>query len=64
MLADARSLLRALEIARRAEYVELAGDPDYQEAFCAGVPVPEPAGASDVAVRVVGDTDASDRYGV
>lgn len=41
MLVDARSRRRALEIARRAEYVDLAGDPDYQEAFCDGVPFPE-----------------------
>lgn len=40
ILADARSRRRAIEIAQRTEFVELAGDPAYEAAFCAGIPFP------------------------
>jgi uncharacterized 2Fe-2S/4Fe-4S cluster protein (DUF4445 family) len=42
ILVDGQSRRRAIDAARRAEYVELAGDPDYEAAFCAGIPFPEP----------------------
>jgi uncharacterized 2Fe-2S/4Fe-4S cluster protein (DUF4445 family) len=42
MLADGRSRRRAIGIAERCEYVELGGDLDYEAAFSAGLPFPEP----------------------
>jgi uncharacterized 2Fe-2S/4Fe-4S cluster protein (DUF4445 family) len=40
ILADAISRRRAIDVAARSAYVELAGDPDYEAAFCAGIPFP------------------------
>jgi uncharacterized 2Fe-2S/4Fe-4S cluster protein (DUF4445 family) len=37
-LVDARARRRTWRIARRCEYVELAGHPDYEEAFCEAIP--------------------------
>jgi uncharacterized 2Fe-2S/4Fe-4S cluster protein (DUF4445 family) len=39
-LVDARARRRTWRIARRCEYLELAGHPDYEEAFCAAIPFP------------------------
>jgi len=46
-LVDARARRRTWRIARRCEYLELAGHADYEEAFCAAIPFPGsgPAGA-------------------
>ncbi len=43
ILADGYSRRQAIALAQRAEYVELAGDPDYEAAFCAGIPFPQEA---------------------
>lgn len=40
VLVDARARRRAIRIARRCEYVELAGHPDYQELFSQAIPFP------------------------
>jgi uncharacterized 2Fe-2S/4Fe-4S cluster protein (DUF4445 family) len=42
-LVDARARRRAVRIARRGHYVELAGHPGYEDAFCAAIPFPGPA---------------------
>ncbi len=41
-LVDARARRRAAHLARDAEYVELAGRPDYETAFCDAIPFPDP----------------------
>jgi uncharacterized 2Fe-2S/4Fe-4S cluster protein (DUF4445 family) len=41
-LVDAEARARANRISETCEYVELAGHPDYQDAFCAAIPFPEP----------------------
>ncbi len=40
VLVDAEARRRARRIAESAEYVELAGHPDYQDAFAAAIPFP------------------------
>ena len=40
MLADGHARRRAAETAARCEYVELAGDPDYEDAFTAALGFP------------------------
>jgi uncharacterized 2Fe-2S/4Fe-4S cluster protein (DUF4445 family) len=42
-LVDRRAWDRALAVADRCEYVELAGRPDYEQAFCDAIPFPPPA---------------------
>jgi uncharacterized 2Fe-2S/4Fe-4S cluster protein (DUF4445 family) len=42
-LVDERAWRRAVTIAERCDYVELAGHPDYEEAFCDAIPFPAPA---------------------
>lgn len=44
-LVDPRARRRAIRIGREAEYIELAGDPAYEDAFCAAIPFPEPRDA-------------------
>jgi uncharacterized 2Fe-2S/4Fe-4S cluster protein (DUF4445 family) len=41
-LVDGRARRRAIRLARRAEYVELAGHAGYEEAFCRAIPFPPP----------------------
>ena len=41
VLVDAGARCRAQGIAEHCEYVELAGHPDYESAFCAAIPFPE-----------------------
>jgi uncharacterized 2Fe-2S/4Fe-4S cluster protein (DUF4445 family) len=43
MLVDEAARQRAVRLAPRCEFVELAGDTGYLDAFCAGVPFPAPA---------------------
>jgi len=40
-LVDARARRRARDIAQRCAYMELAGHPDYEDAFVAAIPFPE-----------------------
>jgi uncharacterized 2Fe-2S/4Fe-4S cluster protein (DUF4445 family) len=44
-LADPHARRRAIRIGREAEYIELAGHPAYEDAFCAAIPFPEPKDA-------------------
>ena len=44
-LVDATARERANRISENCEYVELAGHPDYQDAFVTAIPFPQPAGA-------------------
>ena len=41
-LVDASVRQRANQISQTCEYVELAGHPEYQDAFCRAIPFPEP----------------------
>src|SRR3990172_3809980 len=46
VLVDQRARRRAIRLARRAESIELAGHPGYQEAFCSAIPFPDPGARS------------------
>jgi uncharacterized 2Fe-2S/4Fe-4S cluster protein (DUF4445 family) len=46
VLVDAAARERANHISETCEYVELAGHPDYQDAFVAAIPFPEPEDAT------------------
>ena len=46
VLVDQRARRRAIRLARRAEDIELAGHPGYQEAFCSAIPFPDPGARS------------------
>jgi uncharacterized 2Fe-2S/4Fe-4S cluster protein (DUF4445 family) len=41
VLVDARARRRAIRLARRADYIELAGHPGYEDAFCRAIPFTE-----------------------
>ncbi len=51
MLVDASARERANRISVTCEYVELAGHPDYQDAFCAAIPFPQIPTTEDANVR-------------
>jgi len=52
-LVDAEARERADRISENCEYVELAGHPNYQDAFVAAIPFPEPADFTRVPPRPV-----------
>ncbi len=44
-LVDRAAWERAERVSQTAEYVELAGHPDYEQAFCDAIPFPAPSPA-------------------